>query len=330
LPRDWREERRLRGWALHQQGWTGNAIAAALGVTKAAVSRWLKRAREGGVEALHSQPPPGPTPRLTADQLAQLPGLLARGAEAFGFIGEVWTAKRVAAIIRDEFDVRYHPDHVGRLLRTAGWSPQKPIRRATQRDEAAIQRWITERWPALEAKPTRRAARLSGSMSRPSIRCQQWSAPGRPGARRLCYTRHSPAITCPSSVASRPPANSSCRCGSARCAPDVVRFLQHLLRHIPGQLLIVWEGAPIHRAHVVKDFLAQGGAARIWLEQLPAYAPELNPEEGIWNYLKRVELRNVCCDDLAEFRLELRLATARVRHKRTVIQGCITECGYAG
>ena len=194
LPRDWREGRRLRARALHQQGWTGTAIAAALGVTKGAVSRWLKRAREGGVEALHSQPPPGPTPRLTADQLAQLPSLLARGAEAFGFIGEVWTAKRVAAIIRDEFHVRYHPDHVGRLLRAAGWSPQKPIRRATQRDEAAIQRRIAERWPALrpalQAKPTRRAARLSGSMSRPSIRCQRWSAPGRPGARHLYYTRH--------------------------------------------------------------------------------------------------------------------------------------------
>jgi transposase len=111
--------------------------------------------------------------------------------------------------------------------------------------------------------------------------------------------------------------------------PDVVRFLRHLLRHIPGRLLVVWDGAPIHRAHVVKDFLAQGGAARVWLEQLPAYASELNPEEGIWNYLKRVELRNVCCDDLAELRLELRLATARVRHRRTVTRGCITECGYA-
>ena len=110
--------------------------------------------------------------------------------------------------------------------------------------------------------------------------------------------------------------------------PDVVRFLQHLLRHIPGKLLVIWDGAPIHRAQVVKDFLAQGGAARIWLEQLPAYAPELNPEEGIWNLLKRVELRNVCCDGLAEIRLELRLAAARLRHKRCVLRGCLNLCGY--
>lgn len=112
-------------------------------------------------------------------------------------------------------------------------------------------------------------------------------------------------------------------------APDVVRFLRHLLRHIPGPLLVIWDRAPIHRAQVVKDFLAQGGAARLYLAQLPAYAPELNPDEGIWQYLKRVELRNVCCDDLAELRLELRLATARLRHKYAVLQGCVTGCGYA-
>jgi transposase len=111
--------------------------------------------------------------------------------------------------------------------------------------------------------------------------------------------------------------------------PDVVRFLQHLLRHIPGKLLVIWDGAPIHRAQVVKNFLAQGGAARLWLEQLPGYAPELNPDEGLWNYLKRFELRNLCCDDLTELRLELRLAAARLRHKGAIIRGCITQCGYA-
>jgi transposase len=111
--------------------------------------------------------------------------------------------------------------------------------------------------------------------------------------------------------------------------PDVVRFLQHLLRHVPGKLLVIWDGAPIHRAQVVKDFLAQGAAARLHLEQLPGYAPELNPDEGIWHYLKHVELRNIGCDDLAELRLELRLAVARLRHKRHVLEGCIAQCGYA-
>src|SRR5262245_65812993 len=97
-PRDWREGRRLRAWDLHQDGWTGKAIAAALGVTPGAVSQWLKRARAGGADALRHQPASGPQPRLTAEQLAHLPALLAQGAEEYGFLGEVRTSPRHAAV----------------------------------------------------------------------------------------------------------------------------------------------------------------------------------------------------------------------------------------
>ena len=113
----------------------------------------------------------------------------------------------------------------------------------------------------------------------------------------------------------------------AYTSTEVVQFLRHLLRHIGGKLLIVWDGANIHRIQASKDFLEQGGAQRIHLERLPGYAPELNPDEGIWQYLKRVELKNVVCHDLSELRYELRLATARLRHKRQVIQACIRHAG---
>jgi transposase len=108
-----------------------------------------------------------------------------------------------------------------------------------------------------------------------------------------------------------------------------VRFLRHLLRHLPGKLLVLWDGAPIHRGEAVQQFLAAGGAERLHLETLPAYAPELNPDEGIWQYLKHVELRNLVCDDLPELQAELRRAVARLRHKRHVVQGCIAQVGYA-
>lgn len=109
---------------------------------------------------------------------------------------------------------------------------------------------------------------------------------------------------------------------------DVVRFLVHLLRHLRGKLLVIWDGAPIHRGGAVRQFLANGGAKRIQLERLPGYAPDLNPDDAIWQYLKRVELRNRCCQDMAHLRHELRLATVRLRHKRNVILGCIKQCGY--
>lgn len=108
----------------------------------------------------------------------------------------------------------------------------------------------------------------------------------------------------------------------------VVRFLKHLLRHIAGQLLIVWDGSPIHRSRVIKEFLSNGAARRIHLERLPAYAPDLNPDEGIWQYLKWVELKNVCCRDLAHLGVELRRAKERLRHKKRVIQACIRHPGY--
>jgi transposase len=161
-PHDWIEGRRLRAWELKQQGWSQHDIAVALGVTEGAVSQWMKRAHEGGVEALRRRPSPGPQPRLSVQQRAQIPTLLARGAESFGFRGDVWTTKRVATIIEREFGVRYHPAHVSRLLRDIGWSYQKPIKRASQRDEVAIETWLKERWPALKKGLKLRDARSSG------------------------------------------------------------------------------------------------------------------------------------------------------------------------
>ena len=124
-------------------------------MTQGAISQWLQRAHAEGVEALRTRPIPGAPKRLSADQLAQLPELLKRGAEAFGFRGNVWTRGRVKEVIRQEFNVSYSLSHVGRLLKPIGWSLQKPIRRARQRDEAKGTAFKEERWPALtEVKKT--------------------------------------------------------------------------------------------------------------------------------------------------------------------------------
>jgi len=147
---DWREGRRLRAFELKQRGWKQTQIADALGVTEGAVSQWMKRATDEGVEGLRHKPPPGATPRLSEDERARLPELLARGAEAHGFRGEVWTCERVAKVIRREFGVSYHPAHVSRLLKALRQSLQKPQRRANQRDEEAIEHWKEKKWPSLK------------------------------------------------------------------------------------------------------------------------------------------------------------------------------------
>jgi len=108
----------------------------------------------------------------------------------------------------------------------------------------------------------------------------------------------------------------------------VVDFLRVLLRKISGKLLLIWDGSPIHHGQAVKEFLREGAAKRLQLEQLPGYAPDLNPDEGIWNYLKRVELANACCTNLGDLRHHLLRAGVRLRHKPDVIRACARECGY--
>ena len=159
-PHNWKEARRLQAWRLKQQGWPQRQIAEALGVSEGAVSRWVTRVREGGPQALRHRPPPGAPPRLAPEQLARLPSLLERGPEAYGFRGQLWTRGRIAAVIQRAFGVSYHPRHVGRLCKAIRWSPQKPARRARQRDEAAIAQWRDDTWPAIQRGRTR-SSRLS-------------------------------------------------------------------------------------------------------------------------------------------------------------------------
>jgi transposase len=108
----------------------------------------------------------------------------------------------------------------------------------------------------------------------------------------------------------------------------VVGFVRVVLRKMAGKILLIWDGSPIHHGQAVKDFLRAGAAKRLQLEQLPSYAPDLNPDEGIWNDLKRVELGTGCATTLAELRHRLRRAAVRVRHKPDVIRACSRQCGY--
>ena len=149
----------MRALSLKHGGWSQRAIADVLGVSEPAVSQWLTAARRGGPMALRSHPTPGRDCRLTMQQQWLIPEFLWHGPEAYGFRGQVWTCARIARVIQEEFGVRYHKDHVGRLLKELQWTPQMPIRRAIQRDEPAIKKWRAEVWPELR-KQARRERRV--------------------------------------------------------------------------------------------------------------------------------------------------------------------------
>lgn len=147
------EARRIKGVELYKKGWSEYDIAEALGVSQASVSRWVIAEREGGKRALKSSRHPGPKPKLNDSEKRALADLLKRSPSDFGFEGQMWTSSRVALVIKQRFGVSYHPGHVRKLLRELGFSPQKPVKRASQRDEKEIAKWCKKTWPEVKKTP---------------------------------------------------------------------------------------------------------------------------------------------------------------------------------
>jgi transposase len=330
IPADWREWRRLRALHLKQQGWYQRDIADALAVSEETVSRWLARARGGGTQALRARPRPGRPPGLSPAQKRLIPEFLGHGAEAYGFRGEVWTCARVARVIEEEFGVRYHKDHVGRLLKELRWTPQVPVRRAIQRDEAAIRRWRDEVWPDL-LRRARRERRLlvfedeSGFYLLPGL-VRTYAPEAQTPVIREMQTRDHLSV-----MGGMTPAGKVYTLARQESLNGLhtVEFLLHLRRVAGPRLLVIWDGSPIHRREAVKEFVA-GTRGKVWVEALPGYAPDLSPwDEGGWHHLKHVEMRNLVCLDLEDLHQEFHLAVGRLRQKPHLIQSFFAQAGLA-
>lgn len=147
------EQRRRRAVDLLEEGWAPCEVARKLGVDRRSVRRWRASHEAHGTEGLAAKPVPGRPSKLSQSKRAKLEGILLQGARAAGYPTNLWTCARVAELIRRRFRVRYHPHHVARLLRAMGFSPQKPERRARERNEDEIQRWVKEEWPRVKKTP---------------------------------------------------------------------------------------------------------------------------------------------------------------------------------
>ncbi|HWE63125.1 MAG TPA: IS630 family transposase, partial [Chloroflexota bacterium] len=331
VPPACREWRRLRALHLKQQGWKQRDIAAALGVSEAAVSHWLAAARGGDAAALHARRRSGAPSRLTPAQRSLIPELLWHGAEAYGFRGEVWTCARVAAVIAQEYGVSYSKSHASRLLRQLGWTPQLPISRARQRDEAAIDRWRVEAWPQLWAQAKRERRPLvfvdeAGFYLLPGM-VKTYAPAGQTPVIRARQMRDHLAV-----MGGLTPEGRLYVLVRQHALTGVhtIAFLEHLLRCAGPRLLVIWDGSPIHRRGEVHHFLASGRGQGIVVAALPGYAPDLNPwDAGGWQHLKHVEMGNLACADLEELHLELHAAISRLRQKPHLIHGFFTAATLA-
>jgi transposase len=261
-------------------------------------------------DGLAAKPQVGPAPRLSSEQLHRLDGMLRQGAQAHGWPNRLWTCARVAEVIRRHFGVSLHHDHVGRMLRARlNWTPQKPRRRARERDELAIDFWKTYRFPHIAAAARERDAHLvfldeSGFMLTPTVR-RTWAPRGskpildswdrRDRLSAISALTVSPKAGQPNLFFDLLPDNKNVH------GEDVVEFLRQLKHHLGGGFTVLWDGSNVHwKSRAVRSYLAKH--PEIVSVTLPAYAPEINPDELVWGWSKYGRLSNLAAENTASLR----------------------------
>lgn len=270
----------------------------------------------------------GAVGKLTQAQKHLMPDFLWHGAEAYGFQGDVWTTGRIARVIEDEFGVRYHRSQVSRILKGLGWTPQVPVTRAIQRNEDAIGHWVQTVWPrlwkrALEEERTLILEDESGFYLLPGV-VRTYAPRGITPTLYEWQTRDHLSVM--GGLTPQGKLYTLARQESLNGLHSIA-FLEHLMRHAGERLGVIWDQSPIHRRIEVQDFIKRMGRKRLWVESLPAYAPDLNPTEWLWRHMKQVEMRNTSCIDLEDLHEKFHLVIARVRQKPRLIQSFFHSAG---
>jgi transposase len=302
------ERRRRHAVGLVGRGESRATVARILGVHSKTLARWC-RADRGGADGLAARPGAGPAPRLSGEQVRELGGLLTEGAVAHGWCNDLWTTARVATVIRKRFGVEYHPAHVSKILRVRlNWTCQRPEQHYRGRDDKAIAQWVAEKFPTIAADAAARGAWIvfideTGFMLVPTVR--RTYAPR--GERPVHRTGHPHGrISAAGAIAVRP-GRDCIRLRYALLAdqvnfrgPSIVQFVRELRADLDGPMTVIWDQIPIHEGASVAAFLA--AQPDVVAEPFPPYAPELNPADGIWRYIKYGRLSNYTPYEMDELR----------------------------
>jgi transposase len=327
------ERRRRRAVLLVDQGESPSTVAHILGVHETSVHRWRRLARHP--HGLDAQPIPGPTPRLSDYHLHKLERFLLQGAKKHGWPNHLWTAGRVASLIRRRFGVDYHPEHVRKILKQRlGWTSQKPRRRARERNDKEVARWLDDEFPRIVREAWQRQASLvfldeSGYFLTPTVR--RTLAPK--GETPILYTwdrrdRWS-AISCItlSPVAARPGLYFDLLNHNIH-GEDVVAFLAELHRRV-GRLTVIWDGNQIHsKSKVVRAWLAKH--PRVVAETFPGYVPDLNPDEGVWGWTKYGRLANLAAKDKEELWHQVMKELKTLKQRGYLLKGFVQQTRLPG
>jgi transposase len=281
------EQLRIRAVCQIEQGAHPEEIAAALGMTRAAVYGWLAKYREGGLAALKARPVPGRPSKLSGAQLQRLYTLVVgNDPRQLQFVFALWTRAMVRELIGREFGVRLSEVSVGRLLRKLGLSPQRPLYRAYQQNPEAVARWKAETYPQLRAQAAEVGATIYFA-DEAGVRSDYhagttWAPVGRTPV--VAATGDRFAVNLISAVSAKGKLRFAAYDGNLN-GKVFIDFCRRLLHDSPGPVFLVLDGHPVHRSNAVKAFAVSTGG-RLRLCFLPGYAPELNPDEWVWKHVK--------------------------------------------
>jgi transposase len=258
-------------------------VALTLGLHPKTVYGWLARYREGGTDALRAKPVPGRPPKLTSTQIARLYVLIVgQDPRQLSFAFALWTREMVREVIRREFGVALSAVSVGRLLRTMGLSPQRPLYRAYQQNPEAVARWKTEEYPAIRAAAQKQGATIYFA-DEAGIRSDYhsgttWAPVGQTPVVRNTGARYS--VNMLSAVTPKGALRFMVHEGTVN-AEVFIEFCKRLLADTSGPVYLIVDGHPAHRAKATMTFAASTDG-RLRLISLPGYSPELNPDEWVW------------------------------------------------
>jgi transposase len=271
-----------------REGERPSAVIKSYGLCRTTIYKWLRAVRRSGPEALKARKHPGRKPALSPRQKLQVRKWInGKDPRQYGFDFGLWTRQIVAELIAQKCGVKLGVTAIGRLLYELDITPQKPLRRAYERDPVAIERWTKEVFPALRARAKRTGAAIF-FLDEAGVRSDQvlgrtWGLRGRTPEVPTSGRRQS--VNAISAVNAR--GAFWYEIYSERLnATRFVELLRHFMRRRRSKVFLVLDGHPAHIAKVVAQYV-QSLKGRLELHFLPGYAPELNPDEFVWNHLKR-------------------------------------------
>ena len=282
------EALRLRAVAAVKSGERPSSVMKALGLCRTTIYKWLRLEKRGGEAALRASKHPGPPPKLSEKQKAKVARWInGKDPRQYGFDFGLWTRRIVSELIKKSFGIDLGITQVGHLLAELGITPQKPLRRAYERDPEAIARWKSETYPRLRARAKRAKADIF-FLDEAGVRSDQvlgrtWAPKGKTPEVPTSGQRQS--VNAISAVNALGAFWFIVYTGMFN-ATRFVEFLSAFMRGRRRKVFLVLDGHPSHKDKLVLRYVESLGG-RLELHFLPGYAPELNPDEFVWNHLKR-------------------------------------------